>query len=281
MPGTSDAVLIFSYPVLVKGNMSFPEGEYDTEFEIGSDGYSATVVHKVRGAPLIETLVNERRAACSCVLSIPITGYRRFFKGDTFRQKINWQKDWVGEPPVIRPLILCSEDMEYTLSEEDGVHEEWVDRKIFFKKGMKIALGDFVRLTSSMESLLSVEKDDLLEPGQMSVRPCSEHGFYFQIRVASDLYAFLQKWGGEDRYLHRRSILTHAVSAGFSLLAKDYGKSEGEGEDVWQSYANLRALASEMESKGLEIWDTENFCPEEAATKMYPHRIPIAQDDDV
>ena len=63
MPGTSDAVLIFSYPVLVKGNMSFPEGEYDTEFEIGSDGYSATVVHKVRGAPLIETLVNERRAA--------------------------------------------------------------------------------------------------------------------------------------------------------------------------------------------------------------------------
>jgi len=278
MPGSSDAVRIFSYPVLVEGNLSFPEGEYDAEFQLGSDGCSATVVHKVQGAPFIENLVRQGRASCSCVFSIPITGYRRFFKGNTFRQEINWQKDWVGEPPIIRPLIVCSEGMEYTLCEEDGVHQEWVGRKILFEKGMKIALGTFVRLSSSMQSLLSVEKDDSLESGQMRVVPCSEEGFYFKAKMAPNLYAFVQKPTGGDGPLHCGSIFTHVVSVCFSLLAKNY--SEADGEEGWKSYANLRALASEMESKGLDVWDAEDFCPEEAATKMYPHRIPSVQDQD-
>ncbi len=280
MAATSDAVRVFPYPVLEEGNLAFPEGEYIPDVKSGNDGYSAHLYHDVRGAPLVEQLVRDKQAVCCCVVSIPKTGYRRLFTAEGFQQQIKWDQDWVGEPPTIHPFIVCCENIQRTLSQNDGVHEGWIGQKMHLEKGAKIALGPAFRPMSSMQSLLSVEKDDSLKSGQMRVSACSEDGFYFHVKVASDLYVFIQKPGEEDRYKHRCSILTHAVSSCFALLAKDYDKGEEE-EDGWRSYSNLRALASEMESKGLSIWDMEGFCPEETATAMYPHPIPEVDGKDV
>ena len=278
MSNIADAVRVFPHPVLEEGNLSFPNGDYKPEIQISTDGYSAVVCHIVRQAPFIERLVERKQAVCACVVSIPITGYRRLFRNDGFEQKIKWEEAQLGEPPIFCPLIVCREAVQHTLTKEDGVHQMWVDKKIQLEKGAKLAIGPAYRMTSSLQSLLSIENDESLQPGQIHVSGCSEDGFYFKVRMASDLYNFIQKPEGEARYYHRSSILTHACSSCFALLAKDYRNNE-EIEEGWNSYANLRALASEMESKGLDIWDTDDFSPEKAATAMWPHRIPSQEEN--
>ena len=258
--------------------MSFPNGEYKPEIQIGTDGYSAVVRHSVRQAPFIERLMEEKRAVCSCTVSIPITGYRRLFGTAGLEQKIKLDEAQLGAPPILRPLIVCREEVRHTLSREDGVHHMWVNQEIHLEKGAKLAIGPAYRMMSSLQSLLSIEKDDALQPGQIHVSLCSEDGFYFKVRMAVDLYAFVQKPEGEARYFHRSSILTHACSSCFALLANEYGDN-GDGEEGWRSFANLRALAAEMESKELNIWNTDDFSPEEAATAMWPHRIPDQEEN--
>ncbi len=272
----SDEVRAFPYPVLEEGNLAFPDGEYTPDFEQGDDGYSAYVHHIVRGAPLIERLVQDKRAVCGCTVSIPTTGYRRLHVTEegVFQQQIKWDRDQVSEPPFVRPLIVCRKAVRHTLSQGDGVHEAWIGREIELEKGMKIALGPTSRTKSSMQSLLSVERDDSLEKGQMRVETCTDEGFYFKVKMVSDLYDFIQKPGEGGRSLQRRSILVHAVSSCFALLAKDYTKDGEDEDDGWRSYPNLRALDSEMEGKGLSAWYEDDFCPEQAATSMYPHEIP-------
>lgn len=279
MPGIADAVRVFQHPVLEEGNLSFPNGEYAPEIKIDTDDYSTVVRHIVHQAPFIERLVERKQAACSCVVSIPITGYRRLFVADGFEQKIKFDEAQLGEPPILCPLIVCRENVRHTLSSEDGVHQMWVDKEIYLEKGTKVALGPAYRMVSSLQSLLSIENDSSLKPGQIHVSLCSEDGFYFKVRMASDLHVFVQKPEGKDRYFHRNSILTHVCSSCFALLAKEYGDNR-ESEEEWRSYANLRALAAEMESKGLSIWNTDDFSPEETATAMWPHRIPAQEEQE-
>ena len=277
MPKFSDMVRAFPFPVLEDGNLSFAKGEYSPEITNKEDGYSARIYHKVKNAPLIERFVNEGRAVCCCTVSIPITGYRQLFTGSGFNQDLQWDRNWVGEPPMLRPLIVCKELISHKLCAEDGVHSMWVGQEISFEKGAKIAIGPDFRPVSSIQSLLSIDKDESLASGQFRINECFDDGFYFKVKVASDLYKFLQSPGGSEHSKHRRSILIHAISSCFALLAKDY--SAEDGDNGWQSHSNLRALAGEMESKGLNVWYEDDFHPEAAATSLYPHQIPALEEE--
>ena len=271
MQNFSDMVRAFPYPVLEDGNLSFSKGEYVLDIKFENDN-SATINHRVENAPLINFFLESGKAAYCCTVSIPKTGYRKLFKSDASNQKIEWEAEWVGEPPILRPFIVCLEEIKHTLQKKDGVHEMWSGQEITFQKGAKLAIGFDFRPKSSMESLLSFSNDKTLGPGQMRIETCSDQGFYFNVKVASDLYQFVNNPGGDDRNKHSRSIKIHAASSCFSILAKDH--SNTEGDESWQSHSNLLALAGEMENKNLKLWDDEGFRPEEAATNLYPHLIP-------
>ncbi len=273
----SDMVRAFPFPVLEDGNLSFPEGEYLPDITNNGDGYSARIYHKVNNAPLIERFINEGLAICCCTVSVPITGYRELFTGSGFNQDLQWDKNWVGEPPVLRPLIVCKNPISHKLCTEDGVHSMWVGQEISFDKGAKIAIGPDFRPVSSIQSLLSIDKDESLASGQFRIDECPDNGFYFKVKVASDLYKFLRSPGGGDHSKHSQSILIHAVSSCFALLAKDY--SEEHGDNGWQSHPNLRALANEMKNKGLNVWGEDDFCPEFAATSLHPHQLPVPEEE--
>ncbi len=272
MTNFSDIVRSFPFPVLEEGNISFPRGEYAPEVEIDEDGCMAQIHHKIRTASLIERFVNNKKAACCCTVSIPKTGYRELFRGNEFSQKITWNRDWVGEPPILRPLIVCTEEIEHELQIEDGVHDMWIGKVVRLQKGVKIAIGPDVRPTSSIQSLLNIEKDDSIENGRMYVNPTTDNGFYFNVKVAPDLYKFLLNPGGVNCNKHRNSILTHAVSSCFSILAEEY--NDADGEDGWRSYSNLRALAGDMQDRQIPIWYEDDFKPEKAATILHPHVVP-------
>ncbi len=275
----SDLVRIFPYPVLQEGNLSFPQGKYSPKVEMSADGCSATVWHVLNGAPLITRLIEEKRAACACSVSIPITSYRRVHRSEDTEQRIEWNKDIVGEPAILHPVVVCLERLQCDLSSDDGVGEAWFGRNVIFEAGAKIALGSFFRTSSSLQSLLSVIRDPELKSGRLFVELGSEDGFYFTVHVAADLHDFLQRWGGEERRLHRNSIFTHVVSRCLELLAKEYGKEEGDGEEGWRCHKNLVALASDLENRGLPIWDDDSFVPEKVATALQPHVVPKVEGD--
>ena len=275
----SDLVRIFPYPVLQEGNLSFPQGEYSPKIETSADGCSATVRHVLDGAPLITRLIGEKRAACACSVSIPVTSYRRVHRSEDDVQQIAWNEGVVGEPAILHPVVVCLERLQCDLSPDDGVGEAWCGRNVVFEAGAKIALGSFFRTSSSFQSLLSVVRDPELGPGQLFVEPGSEDGFNFTVHVATDLHDFLQRWGGEERHLHRNSIFTHVVSRCLELLATEYGKEGGDGEEGWRCHRNLVALAAELENRGLPIWDDDSFVPEKVATALYPHAVPKVEGD--
>ena len=272
MPGVSEAVRSFPYPALDEGSLSFPDGNYEVEIQPVASRHVAHVKHNIQGAPLIYQLVEKGKAACVCVVSVPVTGYRRLFFEKGFKQTIEWDGASVGEPPVFQPRVVCLEDIEHTLGGNDGVHRLWLGQKVVFPKGAKIAFSAPRRLMSSMTSLLSFEKISDKSAKQISVDPCSEEGFYFRVSVQADLFDFLQQ-PGEGNHLLRRSIMVHAISACFSLLARQYNNRDDE-EDGWRAHPNLLALSAEMESKNLTLWDEEGFHPEEAATEMCPYHLP-------
>jgi len=271
-------VRAFPYPVLSEGNLSFPEGQYLPEIEMGADGFSATIRHELQGAPLISRFLKEGVAEYACSVSIPKTIYKHLHRTSNSIQNIQWDPDSIGEPAILRPMIVCNQKMQCKFSTDDGISDSWIGKHGIFEPGSKIALGPFFRTASSLQSLLAFITDPSLESGQFAVTTCDDDGFYFNVKVSPDLFGFLQHPNNENHLLHRNSIMTHIVSRCFELLAREYGPDAEE--NGWRSYRNLIALEADMESRGLPIWDSEDFTPEKAATVLHPHQIPRREADE-
>lgn len=263
----SNAVRTQSFPVLEAGNISFPEGVYSVGFSPGSDRRSFTLNHRLRGAPLILRLLEEGRACYVCAVSSPRSSYRRTYSSDTPEQHISWDKDDLGEAPQFTPMIVSRESGDLTLDKDrDGLHDIWNGHRLPLVAGQKLAVGQVVHLNASVLQLLSLHADENLPSGVFVVDGNEEDGFYFHVRVSQDLHRFL-RYGDKDP--SRRNIMTHIVSACFSLLRREYASEDDEGG--WRSFRSLAALADTLDGRGLPHWADDEFRPEEVATCLYPH----------
>ncbi len=120
-----------------------------------------------------------------------------------------------------------------------------------------------------MTHLLSMHADESLEPGRFHVEAQTEP-FRFIVKLHPGLHGFLRH--KSDPPVQRNNIIVHIVTACLALLQRDYGK---EGDDGgWESFPALRAFASHLEANGIRHWAEEGFRPEEAATALYPLRVP-------
>ena len=268
------------YPAIEDGNLSYPDGEYRVETTPQQDGVSVLLNHAVKGAAFLERAISEGKAEYGCLVSVPLTGYRRLHLSDDARQRVEWDMGIVGEPPMLRPVVVSVAEIHCTLGPDDGVAEAWQGREIKIPRGARLALKSYLRPTSSLHHLLHVEKGPDLPDGCFEVKSCEEEGFYFKVRAASDLYPFLQNAGGHEP--HRRSVLTHVVSRCLEILARDYSGQDEEGEDglKWESFRNLEALKNELEKHGLPIWDDDDFAADKVATQLYPHRPPELESEE-
>ena len=125
-PGTSNAIRSHDHPMLESGNLSFPQGRYLLDFEPGDDHSSFVVTHRVEGAPLISVLLETGKAQYACIVSSPISSYRRTHIATEARHEVSWNVDDLGEAPLFTPAILASEFQEITLrAQRDGVHVIW------------------------------------------------------------------------------------------------------------------------------------------------------------
>ena len=266
----NSAVRGHGFPALESGNTSFPEGRYVVRFEPGFDGSSFTVSHRIEGAALINNVISEGLAEFVCTVASPVSSYRVSHVSKTNTQVIRWTTSDLGEPPMFTPMVVVAEPFERTLARDrDGVHELWDGRTIAFERGMRLAVSDVVILRSSVLNMLLFERDPELSPGEFRVEAEEREGFRFRVHLAPDLHGFL-KYDSEDP--SRAHIVTHIVSACFSVLKYDYADDEDE-DGGWRSYRGLQAMAEMLKAHDLPHWAEEDFSPELAATRLHPHRI--------
>ena len=259
MAANSRIVRSFPYPVIEEGNLSYPNGEYQVDPTPQQNGVSVLLNHSVSGAAFLQRALSEGKAQYGCLVSVPLTGYRRLHLSGDPRQQVEWSMDVVGQPPMLKPVILSVTEFSRILGSKDEVAEGWQGREIRILKGARLALKSYLRPNASLHRLLKLEKDSDLSKGCFEVKPCEEDGFYFKVHAASDLSSFLQNASGYAA--HRSSILTHVVSRCLEILKQDYGKSDKDGESDadWQSFSNLKALAAKLENDELPLWDEDGF----------------------
>ena len=272
-PGPSNAVRSHDHPMLESGNLSFPGGRYLLNFLSGADRSSYAIEHRIEGAALIERLLKAGQARYACIVSSPISSYRRTHVSHAARQEIGWNSDDLGDPPLFTPMILCVEPQTITIdSDRDGVHRIWNRQRVSLRKGSRLALGSVIQLQSSILQFLSLHEDSRLGEGRIVV-DVKEEPFRFHVRLSTGLHRFLRF----PKDPVRNHIMTHIVTACLARLQKDY--ADDDGDTGWQSFRNLRALADFLEDKGHEHWSDPDFRPESVATALYPHILPSADPD--
>ena len=266
----NSAVRAHAFPALESGNTSFPQGTYVVGFEPGADASSFTVRHRIEGATLINHVIAEGLAQFVCTVASPISSYRVSHMSKSSTQVIGWESGDLGEPPMFTPMVVVAAPFTRTLDRQrDGVHELWHGRTVSFERGMRLALSDVVLMRSSVLSMLIFERDPTLSDGEFRVEAEEREGFRFRAHLASDLHRFL-KYDAEDP--RRGHIVTHIVSGCFGVLKADYAE-DAEEEGGWRSYRGLQAMAEMLTEHGLPHWSEDDFSPELAATRLYPHRV--------
>lgn len=276
-PGPSNSVRSDSHPVLEPGSGAFPQGRYLLEFErcdspaSGSSGVTAfSLLHRIENAPLITRLVDGGHAAFACIVSSPLSSYRKTHLSPKPRQEIDCERDDLGQPPMFTPLVVCTDGMSLTLDAvADGVDEIWHGQTVTLNRGSRLAVGSAIRLEASMTELLSMQADESLGPGRFYVDAQTEP-FRFTVRLHPGLHGFLRY--KSDWHIQRHNIIVNIVTACLALLQRDYGKEDDDGG--WESFPLLKAFAGHLEARGIRHWADEEFRPEEAATALYPLELP-------
>ena len=263
----------FPWPVLERGNSSFPEGVYAIELEHKEAGKSFDLTHDISGAALIARWIAEGEVKFACAVASPASAYRDLRVSDSPAQEVSWDPDDLGEPPKFTPMIVAARDISHTIdAQADGVDSLWDSRGIELPKGSRVALFPPFALQSGVEGLLEFHMDENMDSGRFRVEPNSSGGFKIDVYMAKDLFDYL-RGGAQRKAPTGANIMTHIVSAALNELKEDY-REDDEEEGGWRSHPNLVALAEYLEQRNLRHWTHENFNAEEVATALYPHKLP-------
>ena len=279
MAKTNLSVRSLPYPAVEDGNFSFPEAVYTASPQlVGVSGTEVKITHTISGAPLIESLIEAGKAKYGCTVAVPKTGYRKLELAESDVQTISWDLDIVGEPPILGPVLLYVGEKELRkLKESDGIAKIWAGRKVEFTKGFRLARDQYLRPSGSMQNLIHVACKKDLDSGVYTVTENTNHGFYFTLHAAEDIFNLLQNPQGRLQGMIRRCVITHAVSQCFNILKHDYGESDEDDSDStkhWNQYSNLHALADWLAEKGVGHWSDDGFDAMETATRIYPADVP-------
>lgn len=263
----------FPFPVLSPYSADYNDGiQYSAETVRMREGAFVQVSHKLVGDSLVASLLREGAATFACVVSLPSTMYRRIFLAESREMECSQVVDYtasgygddtdVVESPMFRPIVVAKKDY-VGQARNAGLGVLWSNNTVDIPNGAIIAFDNWARFGGEHGGLFIVQKDNALDDGQMQVSPDNTAGFRFRINVGGDLYDRL-KSPVHGQMHHRKSVYTHALSAGFHILKDSYC-------DEWGKYINLRLITKTLEDEGIEHWTSDDFSPEKAATILYPH----------
>ncbi len=262
----------FPWPVIEAGNNSFPNGVYTVSCNDKEVGKSFELHHQLSGATLMDQWREQNKLSFVCTVASPRSMYRMLHKSDTPEQLIAWQQQDLGEYPMFTPMIVARQCIQHNVNADtDGLNRVWDGRELLIPKGGRVAVGYTFKFKSGISGILDFKLDEGLDLGQFQVEPSEQDGFKFKVALASDLHQHLRYRRAE---IAGRNIMVHIISVALRILQQDYSKDDEEAGEGWQSYPNLIGLDNLLDQSGIHHWSDENFRPELAATKLYPHTIP-------
>ncbi len=270
------AEIIYSlpFPVLEEGNLSYRGASYEGRPETLKSSGLLSINHCLKEAPFLERLIDEGKARFGCLVVIPKTGYRKLEVANTgsAEQEVDINKDYLAEPPMIRPLLLSFEEINHEFIAEDGVANIWHGQRATIPKGARLARGPYLRPHSSIANIISFSKDEESEPNALKVISSPDNGFRFIVKVGADLYNFINR--NRDHILFN-NLHAFVFSRCLEILQKDYSGGEDSGEASWEQYPNLRLIAEQLREKKLPLWwEDVQLESDSIATQLYPIQIP-------
>lgn len=260
-----ETIYAFPFPVLEEGNTSFPNATYAVAQKEMPDASSLTLTHKLENAPFLQKLLDTHQATYACLVAIPITGYRRLHTSKNPQQKITWDKDYMADSPMLRPLLLATKNITHTLGKHDGVADIWHGQKITIPKGARLAHVSHMRRSFSAVNLLDFKLDKTLGATAMELDVTANSEFCFIVNMGERLHQFMTNPSDKDKMLYH-SICVNAVARAFEAIKSDHTN----GKQPWGRYPNLKTLADELADQGLPMWDDEDFDPALVATALFP-----------
>lgn len=262
------------WPVLERGNISYPEGAYSIIVDyrgVKDRGQTVSIAHEITGAPLITRWIAQGKLRFTCAVAAPISAYRKLITNSEPSYTLRWDPHDIGSHPVFTPMIVTHTKVIHAVeAQKDGIDPLWDGHVLHLPKAAKVAIGPTFALKSGLLGLLNFRPDDDLKSGQFRLESSREDGFKFEVRLSVDLYRYLKGGRSEDT---GANVMTHIVSAALGVLASDY--TTDDGDEGWASHPNLVALAALLEEKGVQHWSEETFDAALAATTLHPHRVPI------
>lgn len=227
------------------------------------------VEHRLSGGGLVASLVNDGRAKFACIVSVPMTMFRKVYRLDgdgevVAMQRIPCDEGELSGTPKLRPIVVCAEKIPpVTVVESHGLDPFYAGEHVQFPDGAIIADGGWQDFKGHGD-ILRIRKGDGLEPGTFQVTISEQDGFYFLVHAAPDLFRFLQNPNGQNEYC--MSVMTHAFSSGLSQL-----RDNAQLRANWENYQSLQILHRDLEARGLKTWEDPEFSPELAATTIHPY----------
>lgn len=265
----------FPFPVLSPDCMDYVAGaEYSATLSYRKDA-GIVLFHKVTDNTLVSELVSQQMAKFACYVSRPQSMFRKLFvhddgKGLEERQTIAPPDPHFAEAlegSLFRPVVIATEPFNKTTSPHYGLDRDcWDSGDVVIPRGGIIAFDHWKRLKNSSSSIFQIKPLDSLSGGKMTVEVSAENGFEFLTYVSREMYGAIRSASSDKD--HVNSILTHALSRGFEMLAQNEEYKENRG-----NHLNLSLLEMVFRAKGIPHWSEDNFKPEKAATSLHPHRM--------
>lgn len=232
--------------------------------------------HQIEGDGLVSQLVSQGTANFACTLVMKETMYRRTFIADgggglSVNQSIHIEANnrSSGAPMILPFVAYKGKDKSFTTDNSMALDRLWSGQTFVLPKGAIIAMEQWREFSLDLGNLLKIKKDDHLLPGHMRVKAIPDQSGYFLVDVSPDLFSDIRKAKvkGGDKNLHLNSILTHALTAGFSHL------SECRDDEEMKTCENFQSVMRRLQKNNIATWEDDDFDPLEAACFWEPHRL--------
>lgn len=262
-------------PVLLEdgSRMDWPDAAYLPDVRISSG--LARVTHRLEGAPVLEELAAQGKAAWAAELRCPKTLLARVVTSDGPETRVEWTDAEVDGRAYVQPGLLAAGPLRIPAG---ALGELWGGDPLDVPAGWWLARGDVRRTEELSRSLLEFKLGEDLECGRMSVMPDSSSGeLRFVARLAGDIYRAAQ---AGDRSLHVAALIG-ACGHFRHLFGAEGAAPEGAAPDDEGDEGLAAQIREMLAARGAPDWDSDQFDPAAAATALEEFRVaPEPEADD-
>lgn len=268
-------------PILLEDGSRYDwsEASYAPEVSVGRN--SATVRHRLTGAPALHKLIEDGTAAWAVELRCPKTLMARVETSTSPNdpQVVSWSPDEVDDMVYIVPGLVALTPLSLGRS---GLTSLWTDAgELRVPAGWWLAKGQACRSKTLTEALVTFRRNKDMAKGTMEVSPDDSSGrLRFAVHMAPDVF----KQARSDRTLQVAALV--GVCGWFPRVfggAAAESWSESGTSDARDDNPLARELGDRLRQKreNVALWDDGNYDPALVATLLEPfHIVDFREDND-